>query len=70
MSHSPPDSSDRHSDPEAGGRAKCPVCEAAFPAESGSAPFCSARCRTIDMGRWLGGNYTISRPLNQADLEE
>jgi endogenous inhibitor of DNA gyrase (YacG/DUF329 family) len=22
-------------------------------------PFCSARCRSIDLGRWLGGAYRI-----------
>lgn len=22
-------------------------------------PFCSARCRKIDLGRWLGGKYAI-----------
>ena len=22
-------------------------------------PFCSARCRKIDLGRWLGEKYTI-----------
>ncbi|BAM04844.1 DNA gyrase inhibitor YacG [Phycisphaera mikurensis] len=47
----------------------CPVCRAALPRES-VGPFCSQRCRTIDMGRWLDGRYTISRPLDQADLEE
>jgi endogenous inhibitor of DNA gyrase (YacG/DUF329 family) len=23
-------------------------------------PFCSARCKTIDMGRWLGEEYGIA----------
>jgi endogenous inhibitor of DNA gyrase (YacG/DUF329 family) len=22
-------------------------------------PFCSARCRDVDLGRWLGGGYAI-----------
>jgi endogenous inhibitor of DNA gyrase (YacG/DUF329 family) len=22
-------------------------------------PFCSARCRTIDLGRWLGEQYRV-----------
>jgi endogenous inhibitor of DNA gyrase (YacG/DUF329 family) len=25
-------------------------------------PFCSARCRTIDLGRWLGEKYRINVP--------
>ena len=58
------------SDPKPKTAATCPVCESAMPAEAPAAPFCSPRCRTIDMGRWLDGRYTVSRPLNQADLEE
>jgi endogenous inhibitor of DNA gyrase (YacG/DUF329 family) len=27
-------------------------------------PFCSARCRLIDLGRWLGESYVI-RPENE-----
>ena len=33
-------------------------------------PFCSTRCRRIDLGRWLGGDYVISRPVEQRNLEE
>ncbi len=38
---------------------RCPICEREFdPAAEGSAkPFCSERCRTIDLGRWLGESY-------------
>jgi endogenous inhibitor of DNA gyrase (YacG/DUF329 family) len=25
-------------------------------------PFCSARCRTIDLGRWLGEKYRLNTP--------
>jgi endogenous inhibitor of DNA gyrase (YacG/DUF329 family) len=28
-------------------------------------PFCSPRCRTIDLGRWLGGQYGI--PSEETD---
>jgi endogenous inhibitor of DNA gyrase (YacG/DUF329 family) len=46
----------------------CPVCRK--PAERGSPhrPFCSARCRQIDLGRWLSGDYAI--PGEPADPEE
>jgi hypothetical protein len=38
----------------------CPVCGAKFdPQASTAMPFCSERCRTIDLSRWLGENYTI-----------
>lgn len=57
--------------PQAGDRvAKCPICTK--PVEPGSAfvPFCSERCKLVDLGQWLGGNYVISRPVEEADLEE
>ncbi|HUB98050.1 MAG TPA: DNA gyrase inhibitor YacG [Stellaceae bacterium] len=35
----------------------CPIC--GKPAEPRFRPFCSARCKTIDLGRWLGDRYAI-----------
>ena len=26
-------------------------------------PFCSERCKTIDLGKWLGEEYRVSEPL-------
>jgi tRNA threonylcarbamoyladenosine biosynthesis protein TsaE len=39
----------------------CPTCGRAASAEL--APFCSTRCRLVDLGRWMSGGYAISRPL-------
>lgn len=50
--------------------AKCPICGTAFPRGAESYPFCSKRCRQIDLGRWLDGRYVISRPIEQSDLDE
>jgi len=36
---------------------KCPMCGKAT-AEKFK-PFCSARCRTIDLGKWLGEGYRL-----------
>jgi uncharacterized protein len=37
---------------------RCPVCKREFEKEASAAlPFCSERCRTIDLGRWLGESY-------------
>jgi endogenous inhibitor of DNA gyrase (YacG/DUF329 family) len=33
--------------------------ESASTAEWPEYPFCSARCRTIDLGRWLGEQYRV-----------
>lgn len=40
----------------------CPVCGAEMPgpgAEWPSLPFCSPRCKVIDLGRWLGEAYRM-----------
>ena len=37
--------------------ARCPVC--GRPAQPGYAPFCSRRCREVDLARWLGGVYRV-----------
>jgi len=39
---------------------RCPICKREFdPKTSDATPFCSERCRTIDLGRWLGENYGL-----------
>jgi len=47
---------------------RCPICgrtvEASAPAPAGGSPpaefpFCSRRCRLLDLGRWLRGEYCI-----------
>ena len=39
---------------------KCPVCDAAVSLETTSTvPFCSDRCRLIDLGRWLDEGYAV-----------
>ena len=35
----------------------CPIC--GKPAVQEHDPFCSARCKQIDLGRWLGETYRI-----------
>ena len=30
------------------------------PADPAWRPFCSERCRTIDLGRWLSGEYRVA----------
>ena len=37
---------------------RCPICEKAFDYDqSTSLPFCSERCKLIDLGRWLDERY-------------
>lgn len=37
----------------------CPICGKPSAPESGFAPFCSARCKDVDLNRWLKGAYAI-----------
>jgi endogenous inhibitor of DNA gyrase (YacG/DUF329 family) len=37
--------------------AKCPICGKAIVAPR--VPFCSERCRQIDLGKWLNEDYRI-----------
>lgn len=46
----------------------CPICGREVAPSSDTFPFCTTRCRTIDLGRWLDGKYVISRPLTDDDL--
>jgi uncharacterized protein len=38
----------------------CPVCQREFKRDETTAmPFCSERCRLIDLGRWLEEDYAL-----------
>jgi len=39
---------------------RCPVCDNEFSPETTEAmPFCSKRCKSIDLGRWLDEGYSV-----------
>ena len=48
---------------------KCPICRKLTVVDY--RPFCSKRCANVDLGRWLGGTYTVpaEEPLSEADLD-
>ncbi|MCC5831282.1 MAG: DNA gyrase inhibitor YacG [Phycisphaeraceae bacterium] len=50
--------------------AHCPICRKPVEVRGKEFPFCSSRCRMIDLGKWLGGDYLVSRPIEQSDLDE
>lgn len=41
-------------------RRQCPEC--GKPSERAAYPFCSSRCKDIDLNRWLSGSYVIAGP--------
>jgi len=51
---------------------KCPICKREIPACEGRpafGPFCSARCRSIDLGCWLDGRYAIAGTPEETEDE-
>jgi uncharacterized protein len=52
-------------------KVRCPICgramDGAGPAEWPEFPFCSPRCKTIDLGRWLGETYRVEAAPGQED---
>jgi uncharacterized protein len=42
---------------------QCPTCKKPVKASDAEFPFCSERCRLIDLGKWASGDYVISSPL-------
>jgi hypothetical protein len=42
---------------------RCPICKKPVKKSEPDFPFCSERCRTIDLGKWASGQYVISSPL-------
>lgn len=49
---------------------RCPICRTLVPVTAEDAPFCSDRCRRIDLGKWASGDYKISSPILDPDLLE
>ena len=40
----------------------CPICKKEVAPGSEDFPFCSGRCRLIDLGNWAAEKYVISTP--------
>ena len=49
---------------------RCPTCKAIVTKSGGEFPFCSERCRLIDLGRWASGAYKISSPILDPEVLE
>jgi endogenous inhibitor of DNA gyrase (YacG/DUF329 family) len=58
-------------------RGKCPLCAKPYEIKDLGAlpsfPFCSERCKLVDLGRWIDGAYAIpgpSKPEAATDQED
>ena len=49
---------------------KCPICRKEVQKDSAYVPFCSERCKLIDLGKWASEKYVISSPINPQDDEQ
>ena len=48
----------------------CPTCKAVVQAKDEHFPFCSDRCRLLDLGKWASGGYKISSPILDPEVLE
>lgn len=49
---------------------RCPTCRTIVLAGDEHFPFCSDRCRLIDLGKWASGGYVISTPITDPEQLE
>jgi endogenous inhibitor of DNA gyrase (YacG/DUF329 family) len=48
---------------------QCPMCKKTVEKEGSDFPFCSERCRSVDLGKWASGAYVVSSPVTDGDEE-
>ena len=46
---------------------RCPTCRKLVLRSDAEFPFCSERCRLIDLGKWASGGYVISSPVTDPE---
>lgn len=50
---------------------RCPTCKKSGDWFAGKyGPFCSHRCKLIDLGKWFSGENAISEPLEPENFEQ
>jgi endogenous inhibitor of DNA gyrase (YacG/DUF329 family) len=49
---------------------RCPTCKKLVLRTDPDFPFCSERCRLIDLGKWASGSYVVSTPIADPDSAE
>ena len=48
----------------------CPGCGKALAEGVETVPFCSPRCRDVDLGHWFLESYRVSRAIDPEDDQE
>jgi uncharacterized protein len=49
---------------------KCPICKKEVTPAGDFFPFCSERCKIIDLGNWASEKYVISTPVQPSESED
>ena len=49
---------------------RCPTCKKLVLRKDPEFPFCSDRCRLIDLGKWASGAYVVRGPALDPDQSE
>ena len=49
----------------------CPICKRQVETRdiktSKLFPFCSEKCKLVDLGKWFDGEYALDRPIEEED---
>lgn len=53
-------------------KARCPICQTELdaPIQGEFRPFCSSRCKRLDLLNWLEGRYNLPRDLTPEELAD
>ena len=46
---------------------RCPNCKKIVLRADPEFPFCSERCRLIDLGKWASGKYVVPTPISEPE---
>ena len=49
---------------------QCPICKKEVALSDAHMPFCSERCKLIDLGNWASEKYVISTPIEESEEVE
>jgi endogenous inhibitor of DNA gyrase (YacG/DUF329 family) len=49
---------------------KCPICKQQVALTDPFMPFCSERCKDVDLGNWATEKYVIPEPLKPDEIDE
>ena len=49
---------------------RCPICRKEVQPDNPFVPFCSDRCRIIDLGNWASEKYMISTPADPQEIPD